>query len=197
MHKLADFCAPNTQKNHTSTHKTQRNHNITLTMFLSRRSFTFLFALNQLFSSGTYGHPEPCVSDLSIVGFSSIGRLNQWMATVWYFLNQGGRPNPPYTFHLCPNTVFDDDFIFPVLNDTWIVCGKAGSSTDNCIVEGGETQVVILPHDYTSEGAKTPPLEHVNFLGITFTKSTDVSVGAYGGQNSWAFFQDCHWKVGD
>jgi len=121
------------------------------------------------------GEPVPCPTDPDIIGFSTINELNQWMSTIWYFINSGGFYPPPYFFSLCPNTVFDDSFIFPVLNDTWILCGSLGKASDNCILQANETQIVILPHDYSSEGSKAPALEHVNFLGLTLRKSTDVS----------------------
>jgi len=140
------------------------------------------------------GEPSACPTDPDVIGFTTINDLNEWMSTIWYFINSGGFYPPPYFFSLCPNTVFDDSFIFPVLNDTWVLCGGSGSSEDNCIVQTNETQVILLPHDYTSEGAVAPPLEQVNFLGLTFRKSSDVSIGAYGSANSWVFFKDCHWE---
>ena len=143
----------------------------------------------------TIAEPIPCPTDPSLKGFTTISELNQWMSTVWYFVNSGGFYPPPYFFSLCPNTVYDDAFIFPVLNDTWILCGALGASESNCLIQTNDTQIVILPHDYTSEGAVSPPLEHVNFLGLTMRKSTDVSVGAYGSSSGWAFFKDCRWEV--
>lgn len=141
------------------------------------------------------GEPSPCPNDPSVVGFSTISELNQWMSTIWYFINSGGFYPPPYFFSLCPNTIFEDSFVFPVLNDTWILCGGKGESSDNCILQQNETQVIILPHDYESEGAIAPKLEQVNFLGLTMKGSTDVSIGAYGSPSAWAFFKDCHWIV--
>jgi len=161
------------------------------------RLFQALSTLALLLSSGTVvntlAEPTECPTDPSLKGFTTITDLNQWMSKVWYFINSGGFYPSPYFFSLCPNTVYDDTFIFPVLNDTWIICGALGSSDDNCLIQTSDTQIVILPHDYTSEGALAPPLEHVNFLGLTMRKSTDVSVGAYGATTAWAFFKDCHW----
>lgn len=141
-----------------------------------------------------HAEPKKCPTEPNVVGFTSIHDLNHWMATLWYFINSGGFYPAPYFFTLCPNMVFEDDFIFPVLNDTWIICGAVGKSSDNCIIRGNETQIIIVPHEYKDETSNAPSLEHVHFLGLTMKESTDVSVGAYGAPNAWAFFHDCHWE---
>jgi len=136
--------------------------------------------------------PEPCPTDQSISGFTSLKDLNVFMVNVWTFINQGGELSPPFFFTLCPDTIFSDDYVFPLLNDTWIICGRDGNSSNNCTLNN-ETHVVILPHEYNE--TVTPPLEQVNFFGLTMTESKDISVAAYGGENAWAYFFDCHWKV--
>ena len=136
--------------------------------------------------------PEPCPSDPSVTGFTSIKDLNFFMMNIWIFINQGIELEPPFFFQLCPNTTFSDDYIFPVLNDTWIICGSDGSSSNNCTLNN-ETHVVMIPHEYP--GAATVTMEHVNFFGLTLTQSNDVSVAAYSSPEAWGYFYDCHWIV--
>lgn len=162
--------------------------------FLRSRSFAHV-----LFFFGTISHllnvyaqqPEPCPNDPSISGFTSLKDLNVFMVNVWTFINQGGQLSSPFFFTLCPDTIYSDDYIFPLLNDTWIICGRDGSASNNCTLNN-ETHIVILPHEYNE--TVTEPLEQVNFFGLTLTQSTDISVAAYGSETAWAYFFDCHWK---
>lgn len=131
-----------------------------------------------------------CDSDNTLVGFSSIKRLNQYMSTIWTIVNKGGNIEPPYYFVLCPDTVFDDDVIYPVLNDTWIVCGRKGQLEDNCVLSRNETQILISPVD-APDRVTTKEIEQVNFMGLTLQSSVEIPVKAYGTKDSKAFFYDC------
>ena len=136
--------------------------------------------------------PIACPGNPDMEGFTTIKDLNFFMFSVWTFINEGGQLQPPFFFTLCPNTVYSDDYIFPILNDTWIICGDTGASSNNCTLTN-ETHIVILPHDY--EEATTESLEQVNFFGLTMKESTEVSVAGYGSPEGWAYFYDCHWEV--
>lgn len=157
--------------------------------FLTKALPLFLLAISNQFSQ-IRCQPQSCPSDPSMSGFKSVRDLNLFMLTVWNYINQGGEIDPPFFFVLCPNTDFSDDVILPMLNDTWIICGQDGISTNNCTMKN-ETHVAIIPREYP--GVKTESLEQVNFFGLTFSESTDVSIAAYGSASAWAYFHDCHW----
>jgi len=63
-----------------------------------------------------------------------------------------------------------------------IKCGKDGSRIDNCIILGGQDQVLL-------QGNVTA----IRFEGITFVQSSRVSIGALGTYEAEATFVDCEW----
>lgn len=76
-----------------------------------------------------------------------------------------------------------------MLPNVHILCGEDGSSKNNCILEGGETQVFILP-DETAEELFT----NVVVRGLTFKGATDlnvVGVTARTDEEVGVLFQDC------
>ena len=133
----------------------------------------------------------PCPSDPTLQGYTSLRDLNLEMKRHKSFLAPPllETPQAQYKYHLCPHTTFDGaEQLTPLLDRTLVQCGRSGSAQDNCIIQGGTTQVLLVD---------TLPLQHRIFVfqGITFTSSTDVSIAAYASSQTRAEFYDCHWKV--
>lgn len=163
--------------------------------------FALLFATHhqRLLTYVRGQEPAPCATSNNVVGFGTVRELNEHMGILWQEVNKrpDTAPRPPYRFVLCPHTVYDDDYIFPMLNDTWILCGPEGSLDDNCTLSSSETSshVVLQPLDDVS-GVTSTAVERVHFAGLTMTDNNEgVSVKAYGTQNSFATFHRCHWRV--
>ena len=81
----------------------------------------------------------------------------------------------PYTYRLCENTNFEvvdetRDTIYPILNDTRVICGD-GDVANNCTIFGGFLQVEISDNSRDVSFLKSPlPLMYVSFEGIVFKK---------------------------
>lgn len=116
---------------------------------------------------------------------------------------------PPYTYNLCPDTVFvitneTEEAIFPILNGTRILCGADGRLGSNCTVDSGELQVEIgqSSRDPNDSLVSPLPLEHVEISGISFTNGIytrfgfSPSVWARANSNVVAVLKDCTWSEG-
>jgi hypothetical protein len=55
--------------------------------------------------------------------------------------------NPPlerYIYTICPGTVLQgEEQLTPLLHNSYIRCGREGSSHDDCVIEGGTTQILL------------------------------------------------------
>eukprot|EP00547_Thalassionema_nitzschioides_P005668 CAMPEP_0194216558 /NCGR_PEP_ID=MMETSP0156-20130528/19231_1 /TAXON_ID=33649 /ORGANISM="Thalassionema nitzschioides, Strain L26-B" /LENGTH=929 /DNA_ID=CAMNT_0038945359 /DNA_START=219 /DNA_END=3005 /DNA_ORIENTATION=+ len=112
--------------------------------------------------------------------------------------------SPPYIYTLCPNTTFtitdeSQDTIFPILNNTQIVCGN--SVTDTCIVEFGHLQVEVgAPrNEIDARAFEIFDLNHVEFHRVHFKSSQHnedylltSSVWNHGRDNN-LIFENCMW----
>ena len=111
----------------------------------------------------------------------------------------------PYTYRLCENTNFEvvdetRDTIYPILNDTRVICGD-GDVANNCTIFGGFLQVEISDNSRDVSFLKSPlPLMYVSFEGIVFKKvkldprtRRSASVWARGGPDVTADFSSCRW----
>jgi hypothetical protein len=78
--------------------------------------------------------------------------------------------------------------VTPLLDRTYIKCGPSGSSHEECIIDGGTTQVLLVD---------TLPDTHRIFVfqGITFQNSQGLSIAAVASSRTRAEFLDCHWNV--
>lgn len=138
--------------------------------------------------------PAACASDSSVTGFDTIKGLNEYMELVWKYIEQGieNSPKPPFYFSLCPNTNYNDEAIFPRLNDTFIICGNRGAVDGACTLNGAGNHILISHVVYETE-PKTPPMQQVTFAGITMTSSSESSVKAFGTSDMTATFYNCYW----
>lgn len=112
----------------------------------------------------------------------------------------------PFIYQLCENTMYEvldetRDTIYPILNDTIIVCGADGAVSNNCTIVGGFLQVEISDKSRDNTFLISPvPLTYVAFGGITFRKvkvdsrmKLSTSVWAHGGPDVTAEFISCLW----
>eukprot|EP00560_Eucampia_antarctica_P005896 CAMPEP_0197841524 /NCGR_PEP_ID=MMETSP1437-20131217/46232_1 /TAXON_ID=49252 ORGANISM="Eucampia antarctica, Strain CCMP1452" /NCGR_SAMPLE_ID=MMETSP1437 /ASSEMBLY_ACC=CAM_ASM_001096 /LENGTH=516 /DNA_ID=CAMNT_0043451299 /DNA_START=477 /DNA_END=2024 /DNA_ORIENTATION=- len=93
------------------------------------------------------------------------------------------------TFHLDEDKDGSYPYIYPVLDDTQIICGSSGASSDNCVIKGGDVQVLLrnsLAEDYVRKKAE--------FHGVTFASSYGLSIAAWDSPETKVTFVDCHWK---
>jgi hypothetical protein len=108
------------------------------------------------------------------------------------------REGPPYVYKLCPNSVYNTDgenWLTASLDGTVYKCGNFGSRTDNCVVEGGEFQVILRdnPPEISALDEDRFRLRTVRFEGITFRGASFASIFAFAGPNMTVEFVDCHW----
>lgn len=152
--------------------------------------------------------PIGCPNDPSILGFATLAGLrcamNDEVAAIQ--ANPDTARSPPFLYTLCPGTLYQDTFAFPIvpqLDQTIISCGISGSSTNACILIGGAVQVDMSTNATTSPQSPLP-LKRVDFYGLTFTSADQaiaaimndtISIQALANSDVTAYFVDCHWKV--
>jgi hypothetical protein len=131
-------------------------------------------------------------------GYTSLDSLNSDMQLELLRISGGGVPAPPYTFTLCPNTLFDtaQGTLQPVLSGATFVCGVNGDPEDACTFLGGDEQIRI--EDSTVDGYL---LEELEFVGISFADfaSSDgvlgTSIAALASSTTTATFVNNRWSV--
>lgn len=112
--------------------------------------------------------------------------------------------SPPYTYTLCSNTTFmitdeSQETIFPIMDNTKIVCGD--SLTDTCTIESGKLQVEVgtprNENDFRAFEDFEP--KHVEFHRIHFKSSQyneeyllTSSIWNHGRDNE-VIFENCTW----
>lgn len=119
-----------------------------------------------------------------------------------------GRPyrEAPYVYQLCENTIYEvveemRDTIYPILNDTNIICGPNGDLVSNCTIVGGFLQVEISETSRDAAFLTSPvPLEYMLMEGFVFKQvkvdpriRISPSVWARGGLGVIAEFRSCLW----
>ena len=163
-------------------------------------------------SSALYRRQVACPTDPSIQGYVSIQDMNQDMKL------EAARLAPPtlkepldrYTFRICPHTtLLGSEQLTPLLDRVEFICGANGDSQDQCIIQGGATQVLLLvqspPRNGTANSTNTTTTttdtiadtrQLYVFRGITFQDSQQLSIAALAPSfTTSAEFYDCHWKV--
>jgi len=110
-------------------------------------------------------------------------------------------PSDVETFVLCPDTVYQIGFLgsggviedgFPALllrQNTHYRCGEDGKSTNNCIISGGQFQIISTFNSFNEE-----PKVNVRLDGITFTDGD--TAGAVLVAPGDVIFTDCIFRVG-
>jgi len=149
----------------------------------------------------TFVGPQTCESDGFTVGYSNTTTLfyDILLATT-DILEGNAAPDDEYNFVLCPYTVYDFGTalnpmdpnekqqmigLIPLLDNSHYYCGDDGQLSNSCVFKGGWYHV-LFEDDI--------PLNNVTFYGLTFERSLDASVMAYGQPNNDAAFINCRWK---
>jgi hypothetical protein len=110
-------------------------------------------------------------------------------------------PTLKHTYKLCPNTVFNMGYVnasgyccddgYPPMwprKDTTYQCGDDGSSSNNCVLRGGSTQITSFSFHFNFQ-EKTGAV----FKGITFEQAEDISILLVG-EGDFTFV-DCIFQV--
>lgn len=137
--------------------------------------------------------PEPCSPGSMEIGYSSIARLNADMGAELSRIEGGEQPREMYNFNLCSDTEFDassDGPILPVLDNTFIMCGPDGSSSNSCLVRGGMRQLEIFDSRLPSYEVGT-----VTIMGVEFSEFKNQSVSAQASSPATVNFRDTKWTV--
>ena len=163
-----------------------------------QKTLFYELALFLLFFVASSAGQERCRTDPSVVGFTSLSKLGEAMRNDFSAIVAGVHTPGPFIYRLCPRVTFELDefktgklsYIYPLLDGTKIVCGSAGRSSDRCIIQGGDAQVIL--RESMTEGYSRLETE---FHGITFQGSDGLSVAAWDEPETKVTFKDCHWKV--
>ncbi|KAG7367462.1 hypothetical protein IV203_030133 [Nitzschia inconspicua] len=133
---------------------------------------------------------EPCPSDSSISGYTSITTVNRDIDQEINRISDGGLPQEQYSLTLCPGT-FDTAAspLLPRLNQASFSCAAMGNVNDGCIFSGGGTNIRI--EDPLIDGYN---INAITFLGITFTSFTNYSIELLGTAPTKAIFLNCLWE---
>jgi len=153
-------------------------------------------------STSTSEYPEydlavPCPSDRSLIGYTSIVDLNTELrrhaSAMAPPLNR--KPFAEYRYHLCPQTALilntNQSLVLPpslLAHEPIFQCGHNGNALDSCLIQGGDTQVLLLD-DFSDSTQRLS----VVFQGLTFEGSKDISIAAFSTRTT-ARFVDCHWE---
>lgn len=145
--------------------------------------------------------PSVCSSDGTTIGYDNTTTLfYDSLLTTTEILEGKAAPEPTYEFVLCPSTTFDLGLelefndpnarqnmvgLIPLLDNSHYKCGDDGALSNRCILSGGWYHI-LFEDDI--------PLVNITFSGLTFEKSLDSSVMAYGQPGNDAVFINCRWK---
>lgn len=149
------------------------------------------------FGVGSTKSQEICRTDISVTGFKRLSDLTEAMKNDFFAYISGAFMPGPHVYRLCPRTTFHLDenndgefsYIYPLLNGTQIICGSSGEGSDNCIIKGGDIQVLLrnsVAEDYVRK--------ETEFYGVTFDSSNGLSIAAWDSPQTKATFVDCHWR---
>jgi hypothetical protein len=133
---------------------------------------------------------EPCPSDTSISGYTSIPSINGDIDQEITRIGSGGSPQELYVLVLCPGT-FDTTTtpLLPRLSQATYSCAGTGNVNEGCIFLGGETNIRI-----EDPGVDGYTVNDMNFMGITFAGFTGYSIDLLGIAPAEAMFLNCLWQ---
>ena len=165
---------------------------------IAKRNMVYEFAVLLLFFVTSSTAQERCRTDSSVMGFTTLSKLGEAMRNDFSATVAGVHTPGPFIYRLCPRVTFELDefktgklsYIYPLLDGTKIVCGSSGKSSDRCVIQGGDAQVIL--RESMTEGYSRLETE---FHGITFQGSDGLSVAAWDAPETKVTFKDCHWKV--
>jgi hypothetical protein len=136
---------------------------------------------------------ETCPSDSSLTGYTNIPNLNDDMAAELARIEGGGdAPDGGYSLILCPGESFDasgGNSIRPVLDQVSISCGGPDSIDPECIIEGGEEQLMI--QDSTVDGYT---ISSVSLSALTFNNFGAISATMSGSDPTIFTCTSCVWQ---
>jgi hypothetical protein len=103
---------------------------------------------------------------------------------------RGNNTSTPVTYVICPNTIYDFTNANPwdMNGNATYLCGTNGSSTNNCVISGGDFQFGISLSPYDSSNK-----DNILISGFTFTKAgfANAAIAAPGRFT----IRDCIFKV--
>jgi len=147
--------------------------------------------------TAAFTRSAPCPTDPSVVGYVDIAAMNQDMADELVRVTEGGGTPPAggYILNLCdkPDDVFDvtgGNRIRPVLDQVTFVCGGAGATNANCVLDASRLQVLV--EDTAFPGG----INFVTFEGLTFARfARGESISLAASAPAVATFVNCVWEV--
>lgn len=124
---------------------------------------------------------------ISGVAANCIGSFEQLSALE---AERGSNNTISVTYVICPNTLFNfkRTLTWDLNGNTNYLCGEDGSSTNNCVVTGGEFQfnVALFPYNRSNK-------DNILLSGFTFQKARIASAAIASSGNF--IIRDCIFKV--
>jgi hypothetical protein len=118
---------------------------------------------------------RPCkgAAGNGVIGYTTIADMDADQQAEKRRIIDGGIPNSPYVFTICPGTALDLTAapLIPVLDGSIFTCGNEGTPDADCMFVAGETQVLVENSD-----VRGYPFRQVEFRGITFTAFTNAAI---------------------
>ena len=144
-------------------------------------------------SDGSYRRQEVDCGG-GVMGYDSLVALNEDIAFERDRILSGESPEFEYLFTLCPDTAFDADEapLAPHLDNIIIGCGDTLSSSESCIIVGGDPSIRLA-----SFSDSIHPVFYVGLTGLTFAAYTGgVVTGSEGATEITILqFSDCMFEV--
>jgi hypothetical protein len=152
---------------------------------------------------------DVALSGLAIYGISTtVSPLLNWPEgkcitnLTWIFIDVFLKGQfEPRKYHLCPNTTYEiglDEMShcclenkfppFVLRSYTEFICGDDGKSSNNCIIHGGDFQIMSNQHEFTGE-----PSKEIKFRGVTFANALLMQI-LIANEGDF-YFDDCIFKV--
>jgi hypothetical protein len=129
----------------------------------------------------TFVYCTPAVTAQCIGSFAKLSALQT---------ERGSNNAVPVTYVICPNTTFNlkKTLTWDLNGNTKYLCGENGSSTNNCVVTGGEFQfgIAFYPYDFSDK-------DNILLSGFTFEKARIASAAIASSGNF--IIRDCVFKV--
>jgi hypothetical protein len=146
------------------------------------------------FAAVAQAAPELCSNGTgsSELGYQSIAAINADMQVELNAIRNGTAGKASYSYSLCSSSVLDatDGPLRPVLQNVFFICGADGSSTNDCTILNGATQVEI-----SSSSLAGYDMTDITFMGIQFSDFKNSSITAIAGAPAQVNFRDVMFTV--